>query len=35
LEDLNRVAAQTFSKVLVAPSSPDRRRWISLLRGRP
>lgn len=35
LEDLERVAAQTFCRVVHAPANPDRRRWMnSLVPGR-
>lgn len=31
LADLERVAAETFCTVLLAPDSPRRRRWLSSL----
>lgn len=34
LEDLNRIAEQTFCRIVIAPESPDRRHWITLLGGR-
>lgn len=34
LGDLERVAAQTFCKVVRAPENPRRREWISLLMPR-
>jgi hypothetical protein len=37
LDDLQRVAAQVFCKIVRAPENPQRRRWFSSLlpsRGR-
>ena len=34
LEDLERVAGQTFCKVVRAPDNPRRREWISSLIPR-
>jgi hypothetical protein len=34
LEDLQRVAAQCFSRVLLAPADPGRRRMFKLLLPR-
>jgi hypothetical protein len=35
LRDLERVAGQCFSKVLLAPSEPDRRRIFKMFCPRP
>ncbi|MBX3277790.1 MAG: hypothetical protein KF868_07295 [Acidobacteria bacterium] len=35
LEDLERVAGQCFSRVLLAPSDPGRRRIFGMFRLRP
>jgi hypothetical protein len=34
LDDLQRVAAQTFCRIVVAPDSPGRRRWLNQLVRR-
>lgn len=34
LEDLERVAAQCFSRVLLAPSDPGRRQLLNIFRRR-
>lgn len=35
LDDLERVGAQVFCRIVRAPESPERRRWFSsVLRGR-
>ncbi|HMG35526.1 MAG TPA: hypothetical protein VKM94_16430 [Blastocatellia bacterium] len=34
LSDLNQVAAQTFCRVIEAPTSPARRRWFGSIAGR-
>ena len=34
LDDLNNVAGQTFCRIVVAPNSPERRRWLTMLGGR-
>jgi hypothetical protein len=34
IDDLASVATLTFSRVVVAPESPERRRWFSVLSGR-
>ncbi|HXG91492.1 MAG TPA: hypothetical protein VNN73_03870 [Blastocatellia bacterium] len=34
MNDLEQVAAQTFCRVVRAPDSPQRRRWMSTLIAR-
>lgn len=33
-DDLNRVAAQTFCRIVRAPENPQRRRWMNSLIPR-
>jgi hypothetical protein len=34
LDDLTNVAGQTFCRVVLAPDSPARRKWLTMLGGR-
>ena len=35
LGDLQKVASQTFCRIVVAPESPGRRRWFNQIVRRP
>jgi hypothetical protein len=35
LDDLHKVAGQTFCRIVVAPESPGRRRWFNQIVRRP